>query len=288
MGNQNNNVLNWEETFAKLSAPFSPDDVGWRIGSTFLNNNVLKGIAVPYASNRAIQKRLDETFGVFGWKNEYKGWLKESQLCGISVRVVYEDGSCEWVTKWDGAECTDIEPIKGGLSDSMKRSASQWSIGRYLYDIEKQYVEVEEKGKSKFIAKKELIRLKTVLSGKNYTSTLSEDKTTSSNLTEDKKNTDKNNSNTTGNSNASQNEKKDAVVTSVNTNQTSNKPNTSGKGSVSGGKASPKQVGFIKSLLSKSNNSIETILTKYGVTDLNGLTVGQVQEVIKSLMAIAS
>lgn len=292
MGNQSNNVLNWEETFAKLAAPFSPDEVGWRIGHTFQNNGVLKGIAMPYATNRAIQKRLDETFGIFGWKNEYKEWLKGSQLCGISVRVVYEDGNSEWVTKWDGAECTDFEPIKGGLSDSMKRCAFQWSIGRYIYDIEKQYVEVEEKGKNKIIGKKELARLKAFLSGTKYTTTLSEAEHTSQNT---QQNTDNNNSNANGNSNATQSNQRAAVETSGNTSQNTNtkpttntKPNTNSKGSVSAGKASPKQVGFIKSLLQKSNNSIDTVLTKYGVTDLEGLNVGEVQEVIKSLMAIAS
>jgi len=292
MENQNSNVLNWEETYAKLAAPFKTEEIEWRLGATFTSNNALKGIAMPYVTNRAIQKRLDETFGIFGWKNEYKEWLKGSQLCGISVRVVYEDGNSEWITKWDGAECSDVESIKGGLSDSMKRAAFQWSIARYIYEIETQYVEVEQKGKSKVIVKKEFARLKAYLNGNKYTPTLSEDKNTSQNA---QQNTENYNSNANGNSNETKNNQKAAVETSGNTSQNSNnkpatntKTNTNSKGGVSAGKASPKQVGFIKSLLQKSNNSIDTILTKYEVADLEGLNVGQVQEVIKSLMAIAS
>jgi len=40
------------------------------------------------------------------------------------------------VTKWDGADNTDIESVKGGLSDSMKRAAVQWGMGRYLYALD--------------------------------------------------------------------------------------------------------------------------------------------------------
>lgn len=306
MENQNNNVLNWEETFAKLAEPFSPEEVGWRIGHTFQHNNVLKGIAMPYATNRAIQKRLDETFGIFGWKNEYKEWLNGSQLCGISVRVIYEDGKSEWVTKWDGAECTDFEPIKGGLSDSMKRCAFQWSIGRYLYDIDTQYVEVEEKGKNKTIGKKEKERLKAFLSGKQLITPVIKQQQQQKNSKDAQQDTDKknNNPNENGNSkanpnvtlNATQNKQGAATGTSgnttpnANTNTNTNKPTTTGNGNgeVSGGKVSPKQAGFIKSLLLKSNTAIDDTLAKYGVEALEELSKGQASEVINNLMSIAS
>lgn len=73
---------------------------------------------------------------------------RESQLCGISL--YFEERG--WITKWDGAEDSDIEPIKGGLSDSMKRAANQWGIGRVLYSMDTVWVNVEKKGKS-FIIK---------------------------------------------------------------------------------------------------------------------------------------
>ncbi|CAG9701821.1 hypothetical protein CNEO3_430033 [Clostridium neonatale] len=37
-----------------------------------------------------------------------------------------------WIFKEDGAIDTCFEPIKGGLSDSMKRCAKMFGIGRYL------------------------------------------------------------------------------------------------------------------------------------------------------------
>lgn len=125
-----NNILD------KLQRPFTPSELEWRVGAT--NKDKTKGIALIYVTNRAIQNRLDEIFTPFGWRNEYKEW-KGGQLCGISI---WDDGKKEWITKWDGAQDTQFEGLKGGLSDSMKRAGCQWGIGRYLYEIPNNWVKV--------------------------------------------------------------------------------------------------------------------------------------------------
>ena len=125
----------------KLKDFFPANDIEFRVGST--NKEKTKGLALAYVTNRAIQKRLDEVCGVENWKNDFKEWRGNSQLCGISIRV---DG--EWITKWDGADDTATEPIKGGLSDSMKRAAVQWGIGRYLYEIPDKWYPIVQSGKS--------------------------------------------------------------------------------------------------------------------------------------------
>jgi len=51
-------------------------------------------------------------------------------------------------TKWDGAENTDFEAIKGGLSDAFKRAGYKWGIGRYLYRLESAWVPCELHGKT--------------------------------------------------------------------------------------------------------------------------------------------
>ncbi|TCL40029.1 Rad52/22 family double-strand break repair protein [Anaerospora hongkongensis] len=127
----------------KLQEPFLPSEVEWRVGATTADK--LKGIALAYVTNRAIQTRLDEVFGPFGWKNEYREWKANSQLCGISI---LHNG--EWITKWDGANDSATEATKGGLSDSMKRAAVQWGIGRYLYELENEWVPIEPYGKNSF------------------------------------------------------------------------------------------------------------------------------------------
>ncbi len=135
----------------ELARPFAPEDLEWRLQKTL--EDKLRGIAVPYVTNRAIQARLDDVVGPDGWYNEYKPWhrsgQKEAQICGISIYFP-EKG---FITKWDGAEDSDIEPVKGGLSDSMKRAAVQWGIGRVLYGMDVVWVDIEKQGKSWVIPK---------------------------------------------------------------------------------------------------------------------------------------
>lgn len=131
----------------ELARPFAAEDLEWRIQVT--TKDKTSGLAIPYVTNRAIQDRLDEVVGPENWYNDYKPWhgngKKDAQICGISI--YFEDKG--FITKWDGAEDSDIEPIKGGLSDSMKRSAVQWGIGRVLYKMTKPlWVRIEQKGNS--------------------------------------------------------------------------------------------------------------------------------------------
>lgn len=123
----------------ELQKPFKEDEIEWRVGAT--NKDKSMGLALPYVTNKAIQNRLDEVFGVFGWKNEFKEWKGNSQLCGISI---WDEDKHEWLTKYDGADNTNMEATKGGLSDAMKRAAVQFGIGRYLYKLDPIWVPLKE------------------------------------------------------------------------------------------------------------------------------------------------
>ena len=130
---------------ARLRDFFVPDDLEWK--PITVSKKTGKGLAAAYITNRAIMERLDLVVGAENWRNEYRPGPSGGVVCGLSVRVVREDGTGEWVTKWDGADNTDIEAVKGGLSNAMRRAAVQWGIGRYLYDIPSQWVPVDEWGK---------------------------------------------------------------------------------------------------------------------------------------------
>ncbi|MCL2047398.1 MAG: hypothetical protein FWG87_01610 [Defluviitaleaceae bacterium] len=144
-----------QEVISKLRAPFPFEAVEAKIQVTSKENGT--GMAVFYLDSRAIQNRLDEVLGHFNWKNQYLAWQNNAQLCGIAV---FNAERNEWVGKFDGAECSDIEPIKGGLSDSFKRAACMWGIGRYLYEIEGVWVEVEQRGKGAYIKSTQQGKLK--------------------------------------------------------------------------------------------------------------------------------
>ena len=141
--------------YARLFQPFAASDVEWRISNTTKDKS--RGFAVPYIDSRAIQYRLDEVVGPYNWKTQYTPWhqngQKSSQLCTLSV---YLEERKEWIDKCDGAENTDIEPIKGGISDSFKRAAVLWGIGRYLYSLVGIWVELKD---GKYIADSEYKKL---------------------------------------------------------------------------------------------------------------------------------
>ena len=142
-----------KEIIEKLSAPFADHELEWRVGSTNKksqekatgnqNAKATKGIMLPYVTNRAIMNRLDEVVGAENWKDTYRD-IHKGIICALSIRFS-KDG--DWLTKEDGADLTNIEPTKGGLSDSMKRAAVKFGIGRYLYEAETAWVDLDEWGR---------------------------------------------------------------------------------------------------------------------------------------------
>jgi len=129
-----------------LTRLLEPDEIEWRIQQA--KNG--KTTVVPYISNRCVMNRFDEAFGIGGWSNTFDRWGNKGVKCGLSVLT--EGG---WVTKYDGADETHIEATKGGFSDSMKRAAVQWGIGRCLYE----YPRVMFKGEFKFLSYEQTAKL---------------------------------------------------------------------------------------------------------------------------------
>ena len=79
--------LNPKEMQQALAKPFAPEDLEWRLQNTI--EEQMRGLAVPYVTNRAIQNRLDEVCGPENWYNDFEPWhsngKKEAQLCGIAI-----------------------------------------------------------------------------------------------------------------------------------------------------------------------------------------------------------
>jgi hypothetical protein len=131
----------------KFKAPFPSSEVEWRLKTAGKNGKGSWAMLLPYVTNRAIMNRLDEVAGPENWRNEFQPGPSGGTMCGLSIRI-----NNEWITKWDGAQETDIEPVKGGYSDAMKRAAVQWGIGRYLYCLDFQVVDVvPDRPKTRFV-----------------------------------------------------------------------------------------------------------------------------------------
>lgn len=144
----------------RLAAHFPPDAISWRVGP--VNNResgkATKGIALAYLDARDVQDRLDAVCGPENWQVRHPWSVGNKLACEIGVRV---DG--EWIWKGDGAGESDMEAEKGAFSDSFKRAAVRFGIGRYLYDIDSPWVEIEPMGKSYKIKDSEKPKLRQVL-----------------------------------------------------------------------------------------------------------------------------
>jgi len=121
-----------------LTAPVTIHEVEWRLQQQTKDGQ--KIIVVPYITNRCVMQRFDEQFGWAGWQNEIKE-IEGGFLCTITA--VLPGG--EIVRKTDGASRTGIEPVKGGISDAMKRAAVQFGLGRSLYDFPRVMIQTTDK-----------------------------------------------------------------------------------------------------------------------------------------------
>ena len=69
----------------KLQAPFPAEDYEWRVQSQ--SNRGDKVNVLCYVTARAIQNRLDEVFGPFGWQTTYSAGPGGGVVCKLSCLV---------------------------------------------------------------------------------------------------------------------------------------------------------------------------------------------------------
>lgn len=153
--------------FAALAAPFPPSAVSWRVGTSNKKKRqketgdnfakATKGIALAYIDARDVMDRFDEVCGPEGWQCRYPH-ADGKTVCEIDVWVEGRG----WVTKSDGAGDSDIEAEKGALSDSFKRAAVRWGVGRYLYHIASPWVDLDDREQ---IAQADRRKLEALLTG---------------------------------------------------------------------------------------------------------------------------
>lgn len=146
------NMKTTKEIFDELKKPFKPEDLEWRIGKK--SKDKTKATVFTYIDARAIQERLDSTVGPDKWTVEYipvdlgsveeNGAQKAVKGFLASLTLEMPDGTV--IKRTDGSNCTDFEPFKGGISGALKRVASTFGIGRYLYKLPKTWVPIDQWG----------------------------------------------------------------------------------------------------------------------------------------------
>lgn len=125
-----------KEIIAALTAPWSHDEIKWRVGSLTKDKTKTKPLA--YIDARTVMERLDAAVGVENWQDRYE-FHGTRTLCYLSIRI-----NGEWICKSDGAGDSDIESEKGGLSDAFKRASVKWGMGRELYEMKTRWMPVDE------------------------------------------------------------------------------------------------------------------------------------------------
>ncbi len=114
----------------------------WRVQS-FQTNSAM---CVAYIDSRDVQEILDKVCLPENWQCDYKE-IKGNLFCGIGIKHLDQ-----WIWKWDCGTESNTEKEKGEASDSFKRAAVKWGIGRFLYDLDIQRIKWVEKNSKKYPA----------------------------------------------------------------------------------------------------------------------------------------
>lgn len=122
----------------ELLKAIQPHEIEWRVQNQTKDGQ--KIIIVPYITNRCVMDRFDSAFGWDRWNSKFDP-IDGGFICTLTV-ITLKGGT---ISKSDGANKTNIEPIKGGISDSMKRAAVHFGLGRCLYNYPKVMIETTNK-----------------------------------------------------------------------------------------------------------------------------------------------
>jgi len=118
---------------ADLRQPTPREEIKQRPTFRKVNGVRVKGPDLSYVDARYVMDRLDDVVGPENWSTDQQMLVDGSVVTRLTIRV--RDGSdSHYVTKSDVGVPSTIEPMKGAFSDSFKRAAVHWGIGRDLYE----------------------------------------------------------------------------------------------------------------------------------------------------------
>lgn len=99
-----------------------------------------KAQCVAYVDARDVMDMFDKVCGPENWQDDYK-LVGDRLLAGIGVKT--DSG---WVWKWDTGTAGNFEAEKSEISDAFKRASVKWGVGRFLYDLDFEWVDTNAPG----------------------------------------------------------------------------------------------------------------------------------------------
>ena len=132
----------WDEISKGLREPFDPADVDFRVQGR-ANEQTGRAQVVAYIDARMVQDRLDEVVGAGNWSFDWTPVVIDKGEVMVTKGTLTILG----VAKSDVGTASNFEQSLGAVSHCFKRAAVHWGIGRYLYDLPMNWVQVEKNGR---------------------------------------------------------------------------------------------------------------------------------------------
>jgi hypothetical protein len=132
----------WDEISKGLREPFDPADVDFRVQGR-ANEQTGRAQVVAYIDARMVQDRLDEVVGAGNWSFDWEPVVVDKGEIMVTKGTLTING----VSKSDAGTASNFEQSLGAVSHCFKRAAVHWGIGRYLYDLPMNWVQVEKNGR---------------------------------------------------------------------------------------------------------------------------------------------
>jgi hypothetical protein len=139
-----------------LEIPFDVNLVQWRV--TEWSEEGTRGLMMPYADPRAYTDRLNNLFTPAGWTRRYTVQTSapvERSKRGPAAKILV---TCEvtiariGTNSGTGEEWSDREnALTGAEAQAFKRALSCFGLGRYLYDVDGEWIELDQHGVPKKI-----------------------------------------------------------------------------------------------------------------------------------------
>ena len=151
----------WKNIREQLSEPFDPGEIKWRVTATSTQQTKhgpqKRGQLVAYADQRAYTDRLNDVFGEWGWTRSYDvqvaqnferrapGDKKQTAVAAkvvvVSKVTIHGLGSHTGV----GEEWADDQnAATRAEAQAFKRACSCFGLGRYLYDLDKMWEDLDQ------------------------------------------------------------------------------------------------------------------------------------------------
>ncbi len=134
-----------------LAIPFDLAVVQWRV--TEWSDDGTRGLMLPYADPRAYSDRLNDLFTPAGWSRKYTVQASapvQRSKRGPAAKILV---TCEVTIAFigtnsgTGEDWSDKEnALTGAEAQAFKRALSCFGLGRYLYDIDGRWVELNQQG----------------------------------------------------------------------------------------------------------------------------------------------